>query len=121
MARDKPHLKEKCFRVAKIIACPINTNTLLCEFCGKIFHDLLEHYVCNCCHTILERDIFWNIITDTLDVQTAVTLFHLDDKAFVNTLLGAHHAMFNCNCLHSQFMVIAINFLCKLLDKVSLY
>ena len=56
-AKNYPSMKDKYFQVAKVIAPPMKIY-YICEFCGKIFQDRLEHHVYHCGHTNNERDTF---------------------------------------------------------------
>ncbi len=65
IAKEYPGMLSICLHVCKIITSPPNKETILCENCGYTFHNFVEHYVCNCPHTLLERETFWEIINNT--------------------------------------------------------
>ena len=88
-------MKDICLQVAKVIAAPPTYEALLCEFCGNIFQDRLENYVCECGHTSSDKDTFWDSVTNVFDIQFTVDLFTREEKLLVNVLLGAPQKAFD--------------------------
>ena len=74
IAKSYPSMKDKCFQVTKVIAALLNYEDLLYEFCGKIFQNRLEH-VCHCGHTTNERDTFWEIVTNVINVLFTYVMY----------------------------------------------
>ena len=120
VARYHPTMLSSCLKVAKVIASVPNKDELLCEFCGKMFVDQVVHYVCDCCYTRTERDVFWDIMHDNVDIEICADLFNLEDSDLVDVILGGPYQHIDTIELHVEFLCIAFNFICKLMDKVSL-
>ena len=120
VAREFPSMLPKCYNVAKLIACPTSNEAYLCEFCGYIFNDKIIHYCCNCSHTSEDRDTFWDIINNSLSIEAASNLYNFSDDDFVDILLGGPFPLISTYEEHVSFLVISINYLHKLLDKVEM-
>ena len=75
VAREKPHMLEKCLKVAKVIASGDSQDLLLCEFCGRLFRDRVVHYACVCSHTALIRETFWDIVNNEQPIELAVFFY----------------------------------------------
>ena len=120
VAREFPTMLGKCYTVAKIIACPPSNEPYLCEFCGYVFQDKVVHYCCYCSYTSEERDTFWDIINNSLSIEAASYLYNLPDDDSVDIVLGGPFPLIINYKEHASFLVIAINYLHKLLDKVEL-
>ena len=110
-----------CLEVSKIIASPPNRENILCEFCGKIFQDYVEHYVCNCTKTMVERETYWEIINNTQDLDVACYLHNISDDKLVDIMLGGPCSMFTELDSHIELLVTCINFLCKLSQNVQIF
>jgi endonuclease/exonuclease/phosphatase family metal-dependent hydrolase len=68
-------------------------TTTRCRLCNKEYTDIVCHIIAQCPRLIEERNILWEFIIDSVDVNTSVHLFHLEDKSFVDWLLGGHSAL----------------------------
>ena len=122
VARDRPHMRNKCYTVSKLIAYPSKSeDQILCEYCGIIFQDSLVHYVNNCCAFGEERDKFWDILSNTCSIELSAGLYNLDDDSMTNVLLGGPWKLITEVTDHIDFMCISINFLFKLMSKVNLF
>ena len=121
VAKEYPVMLQKCLDVCKIITSPPNKETILCEYCGHTFHDFVEHYICNCPHTLQERETFWEIINNSQPIDIACNLHNVCDTELCDILLGAPCDFICDRDSHSSFLVICINFLSKLLDQVQMY
>ena len=120
VAREFPSMLAKCYNVAKLIACPPSNEAYLCEFCGYVFKDKIVHYCCNCSYTNEERNTFWDIINNSLSIEAASNLYNVSDDEFVDIVLGRPFPLISNYKEHVSFLVISINFLHKLLDKVEM-
>ena len=67
-----------------------------------------------------DRDDFWDIIINRLDVNQNVLLFSLDDDDFLNVLLGGPCEIFGCAEEHIEFLSISFNYLYKVSKKCNL-
>ena len=120
VARENPSMLSKCYTVAKVIANPCADEAFLCEFCGRLFTDKIEHYVCDCNYTQEERDTFWDILYNTYPISVSTALFNMSDSDMVDILLGGPFNAITDMKDHIHFMTIAINFISKLSKKVNL-
>lgn len=121
VAKAKPSMLVKCVCVAKIIATPPNQDKMLCEYCGHIFKDWVVHYCCNCSHTVLQREQFWDIVHNAHSMELAVFMYNQTDDDLVDILLGAPCMYLEDIEMHINFLCVAINFLYKLMSKVTLF
>ena len=121
LAREYPHMLEKCFNVAKIIAQPYVTLDNLCEHCGFMYSDKLSHFVCICSYTLAQRNQFWDIIHNTFPIDLSSYLYNIeDDDAFVNIILGGPCTFLQDFKTHLLFMSVTVNFISKIMDCVNL-
>ena len=122
VSKDAPYLNEQCFNTAKLIAYQTaEEETLLCEFCGRIFNDYVLHYALQCPHTELQRNAFWDKICNYFDVELSAYLYNLDDTDLANVILGGPCSMIQNKKTHLEFMKYAIIFLSKIMEEVKLY
>ena len=120
VAYSHPHMLQRCFQAAKALAYPHIWDTgILCEYCGIVTMDYLEHYTLSCTHTSDERDTMWQIITNSLDVEISAYLNNLPDEEFLVILLGGPGCVLTDIKTHVAFMVISVNFLSKVLNKIN--
>ena len=120
VAKSNSSMLETCLLVAKIVACPIGVDDILCEFCGKLFKDKVEHYVCLCSRTSEERDGFWDTVNNRLSIDMAGYLYNLEDSDFINILLGGPCGLFQNDESHIEFLKVSYYFLAKLINKIPL-
>ena len=59
-----------------------------CINCSKEYTDIACHIICECSHFMEERNILWDFIIDTLDVQRSVAISCMEDKLFTDSILG---------------------------------
>ena len=121
VAKSYPHMLETCLKVGKVIADPPQQDPLLCEYCGNVFVDKMEHYVCNCPHTSDEREQFWNIMNNEADIELAAFLFSVSDNELINILLGAPCRYLDNIKSHTDFLRISINYVAKIMDKITAF
>ena len=122
VAKEKSHMNDQSFKVASILVNPFSQDDdLLCEFCGYLHRDSLTHYAVNCYHTAAERLKFWDILTNSFSVEISAAIFNLEDDQFTNVLIGGPCEVITDVNTHIDFMVVSINFLFKLMSKVSLF
>ena len=58
------------------------TEKLLCEYCGKMFSDELQHLACSCDKMQDLQDQFWQRLIDEFDINISVYMFAVDDETF---------------------------------------
>ena len=89
LAKKYPHKLYQCYAVGKYLAEPMNQDEELCEFCGRIFVNKLDHRLTACENYTEMRENFWSCIVNTFPCQFSVFLFNLENADFIKTLLGA--------------------------------
>ena len=82
-------MSDKCYCVAKLICRCIATEEILCEYCGRMYLDVVMHFICTCEQTVDLREALWIAITNDFDISIGVAIYNLDDLSFTNILLGA--------------------------------
>ena len=113
---------EKCYNVGKVIAYSTKSNdALLCHFCGEFYTDSPKHFIITCSHTVVERESFWDIVTNEMGVSISAYLNNLEDDDIVPVILGSPCDVLEDLYEHTEFLRIAINFINKLLSKVDLF
>ena len=89
LAKKYPHKLYQCYAVGKYLAEPMNQDEELCEFCGRIFVNKLDHRLTACENYTEMRENFWSCIVNTFPCQFSVFLFNLENADLIKTLLGA--------------------------------
>ena len=116
-----PHMLNNCYAAARLLASPHPYDgELLCEFCGYLAIDYQKHYLIDCCHTADERNIFWQLLTDHLEVEISAGLFNLPDEEFLPVLLGGPHRLLNDINTHIAFLKCAINYIAKVVSLINI-
>ena len=118
VAKHHPYMLDTCVKVAKVIAEAPAKDELLCEYCGCLFKDFLVHYICQCSETRQERDHFWNIRDNQVDIAFAAFLYNAEDCDFVDLLLGAPCDFLDNIDDHIHFLRMSFNYIAKVMDKV---
>ena len=59
-----------------------------CKSCGNYYINPIKHAMLHCCETQLEREEFWQRVSDNLPVEFLVQLNSLDEDVFLNTIFG---------------------------------
>ena len=99
----------------------MSNDALLCHFCGKFYTNSLDHFIITCSYTAVERESFWNMVTDEMGVSISAYLHNLEDDEIVPVILGSPCEVLEDLYEHTEFLRIAINFINKLLSKVELF
>ena len=114
VAKKYPHLTSKCFQVARLICRDSYDDPLLCEFCGKMYNDVLKHRCLSCDNYKEDRDQFWHILINDFSIDLSVAVFHLDDDDFLCVLLGGVNEIKIEDFEEDRFLKLCINFICKM-------
>jgi hypothetical protein len=88
---------------------------ILCEYCGVLFSDYLLHYIMTCPKCMVQRDKFWDFITNNFPPQVSAGLFNMDDGDLVNILLGGPcNVTLNVDVLSDFNMYCIFHYRCAL-------
>ena len=77
------------FLVKLTVEIPTQYEVTLCESCGLLFNDTLQHRVTSCCRFSSERESFWTFITDNFPIDVHVALHNMEDDELIEAMLGA--------------------------------
>ena len=89
VAKAYKHKLFKCFAIAKYLTDPKAEFDILCEFCGRMYSDILMHKTMVCDKNVLNREKFWDNIINLFPVELSVFLNNLEDTHQLHILLGA--------------------------------
>ena len=96
IALDKTKMADNVSVIVKVLCGSFHVNSerlsgqdevFYCKSCGNYFNPI-KHAMLHCCETQLEREEFWQRVTDTLPVEFVVQLNFLDKDAFLYTIFG---------------------------------
>ena len=90
IAKCNKNAHEKCYSVAKLLCTPYAKSLYLCEYCGRLYCDAIEHFCCVCDKTEQIRERFWSQVTNDFEIEICVYLNNLNDFEFTCALLGAN-------------------------------
>ena len=104
---------------AKLICRVSNDNHILCEFCGRLYVDKLEHFAWNCYKTREDKNLYWNFLINDFDVSISAHMFSLENDEFVDCLLGANMEIDIEEAVDERLMFLNMNFLSTLYPQMQ--
>jgi exonuclease III len=114
LCKAYPQKLQKCFVIASYIAQP-SKDVILCEFCGRLIYDQLEHFATVCDKTLCARENFWSKVTNIFPVQFSAYLNNLDEKSLLDTMLGAQLGCYISEEQYTIFLLMCIDLMFDLL------
>ena len=129
IALDKTKMADNVSVIVKVLCGSFYVNSerfsgqdevFYCKSCGNYYINPIKHAMLHCCETQLEREKFWQRVTDTLPVEFAVQLNFLDEDAFLYTIFGnmeilQQHYYGNME----QFYIAAAEFIAETIKTTS--
>ena len=88
-----PHKLSQLKFLTRITAMTYSVTS--CKLCKNVCSNFIEHYFCRCQKMIVNRENFWNFVSNNYSVELEVELHNLSDGNIVNTLLGGNISFFN--------------------------
>ena len=91
VACEIPGSLEKSAFQARLLTYPLSKHIgkpLLCEYCGAVFTDPIVHHIAFCPEHQVERDRFWDFLTDKCPLELSVILHNMEEDLLVSCLLG---------------------------------
>ena len=85
---------------------PGQDEVFYCKSCGNYYINPIKHAMLHCCETQLEREEFWQRVSDNLPVELLLQLNFLDKEAYLHTIFGNtgmwnYFTMRQLNSLHT--------------------
>ena len=88
-AQQIPNSLGVFYNSVTLLTTPSENVDFLCDGCGQLSEDKLEHRVVSCPVHTMHREAFWDFINNHCPIELAAHLNNLEDMVFVDTLLGA--------------------------------
>ena len=88
-----PHKLSQLKFLTRITAMTYSVTS--CKLCKNVCSNFIEHYFCQCQKMNVNRENFWNFVSNNYSVELEVELHNLSDGNFANILLGGNISFFN--------------------------
>ena len=105
--------KKKFMRIIHMLSLPEEfDNEMMCDLCGSILVDPVEHVLMRCTQLNSIRDVFWDDLLNMFGVEFESDLFNRSDNDIIEIFLGKHW-----NCPQN---VNVDAFLCKVAEMLDI-
>jgi hypothetical protein len=77
----------QCIFWASLCTVRLGREVLKCEYCNLPYDNLVVHFVTSCNKYATAREVFWNILVDSVSVACSAYYNNLSDSDFISMLL----------------------------------
>ena len=117
--RYQPQNKIPLVNLVKLLAFPEKCREEQCGHCHGIYTDTVHHYVMDCTGLIMERNLAWGALLDTISCENEAHFMSWCDSKMLNTLLGKYNVCFKTDEEYYGFINSSAKQIIKLMRVVQ--
>ena len=115
LIKSHMNIRKQMLNIVKLCAFPEQSEQCLCNECGLIYTDTVEHYIMRCQRLVDIRADTWDCILDEVTCQTEVMILNLSDERTLDTLLSNNNHIFIEKESHANFICNVAKHISKLM------